>query len=106
MKTYRLENFTRGWLIGDFEPSIIRNKEFEFMVRHYTNGNKEDKHVHTQVTEITVIISGVYQMNGKRYYKGDIIHLEPGEETDFLCVESGCTAVIKTPSIPEDKFII
>ena len=40
MKIHKLKNFTRGWLIGDFEPTILATKDFEFMVRHYKKGDK------------------------------------------------------------------
>jgi uncharacterized cupin superfamily protein len=106
MKKYKLENFTRGWLVGDFEPSIIRTKDFEVMVRAYHSGDKESKHLHKVADEITVIVSGVFLMNGERLSTGDIIHLSPGDPTDFECLEDGSTTVIKTPSMQGDKFII
>jgi mannose-6-phosphate isomerase-like protein (cupin superfamily) len=106
MNQYKLENFTKGWIIGDFEPNIIRTKDFEFMVRYYKAGDKEQKHVHKIADEITVIISGVFLMNNKKYVKGDIIHLSPGDATDFQCLEDGATAVLKTPSVIGDKYIL
>lgn len=106
MKKYRLENFTRGWLVGDFEPNIIKTKNFEFMVRFYKAGEKEARHVHKIADEITVIISGKFKMNGEILTTGDIIHLSPGNLSDFECIEDGANAVIKTPSIIGDKYPI
>jgi mannose-6-phosphate isomerase-like protein (cupin superfamily) len=106
MKRYNLADFTRGWIIGNFEPSIIKSKEFEFMVRNYNKGDREEKHVHKIADEVTVIINGEFIMNNKNYTKGDIIHLSPGDITDFRCISSGTTAVIKTPSVIGDKYII
>lgn len=106
MKKYNLKDFTRGWLIGDFKPSIIQSKEFEFMVRHYKKGEHEQRHLHKIAHEITVIVEGEFIMNNKKYTKNDIIHLLPGDTTDFTCVVSGTTAVIKTPSVLGDKYII
>ena len=104
MKRYRLEEFTRGWLVGDFEPSIIRTKDFEVMVRYYAAGDREAKHVHKVADEITVIVSGVFKMNGEIANAGDIIHLEPEDPTDFECLEDGATTVIKRPSVLGDKY--
>jgi len=106
MKKYNLDKFTRGWLVGDFTPNIIRTKNFEFMVRFYNKGESEQKHVHKIADEITVIISGVFLMNNEKLFKGDIIHLLPGDATDFTCLEDGATAVIKTPSVMGDKYIL
>ncbi len=106
MKKYNLNQFTRGWIIGDFTPSIIRTKDFEFMVRHYKKGEKEKKHVHNKADEITVIVDGTFLMNNEKLTDGDIIHLSPGEPTDFECLEDGTTAVIKTPSVIGDKYVL
>lgn len=106
MRKYNLDDFTRGWLIGDFEPSIICTKDFEFMVRRYSAGESEAKHVHKKADEITVIASGKFEMNGEVLVTGDIAHLPPGDSADFRCVEDGVTAVIKTPSVLGDKFLV
>lgn len=106
MKKYNLNQFTRGWVVGDFEPSIIRTKDFEFMVRSYNSGETESEHIHKIADEITVIVNGTFIMNGEVLTSGDIIHLSPGDPTDFKCLDSGSTAVIKTPSVMGDKFII
>lgn len=106
MTKYKLENFTRGWLVGDFDPSILRTKDFEFMVRYYKSGDTEALHTHKEADEITVIVSGHFQMNDEELLVGDVIHLKPGESSDFKCLEDGATAVIKTPSVINDKYII
>lgn len=104
MNKYNLSDFTRGWIIGDFEPSIFCTKDFEVMIRHYTAGEKETAHIHKIADEITVIVSGIFKMNNDTLQTGDIIHLSPGDATDFECIESGATTVIKMPSIIGDKY--
>jgi hypothetical protein len=106
MKLYKLKDFTRGWIVGDFEPSIIRTKDAEFMVRYYKKGDAEAKHVHKKADEITVIISGRFKMNGKELLQGDIAHLSPGDPVDFECLEDGANAVFKAPSVMGDKYLI
>lgn len=106
MKKYKLDQFTRGWLVGDFAPSIIHTKSFEFMVRFYKAGEKEQKHIHKVADEITVIINGRFLIDGQTLIKGDVIHLLPGDSIDFECLENGANAVIKIPSVKGDKFII
>ncbi len=106
MKIQRLENFTKGWVVGDFDPSIIKTKDFEFMVRYYKTGDTEAKHVHKIAEEITVIVSGKFRMNDKIVTAGDAVHLMPGEATDFECIEDGSNAVVKIPSVLGDKYIV
>ncbi|MDQ1282091.1 MAG: hypothetical protein QG630_442 [Patescibacteria group bacterium] len=106
MKKYNLDSFTRGWIVGDFEPNILKTKDFEFMVRHYKSGESEAKHEHRIADEITVIVSGTFRMNGEELKAGDVIHLSPGTAADFECLKDGATAVIKTPSVKGDKYII
>ena len=106
MNKYKLNDFIGGWIIGDFEPNIIRSKDFEFMVRYYKVGESEAQHVHKEADEITVIVSGKFMMNDVELIAGDVIHLKPNQSTDFLCLEDGSTAVVKTPSVIGDKYLI
>lgn len=105
MKKYQLENFTRGWIVGNFDPSIIKTGDFEFMVRNYKMGDTEKKHTHKVAAEITVIVSGEFKMNGEVFRGGDIIHLSPGDATDFECLKDGASAVVKIPSVVGDKYL-
>jgi quercetin dioxygenase-like cupin family protein len=106
MHKHKLESFTRGWIVGDFEPSIIKTKDFEFMVRNYEAGESELRHTHKQADEITIVVFGRFIMNDQELLAGDIVHILPGEDTDFQCLEPGATAVVKTPSIIGDKYLV
>lgn len=106
MKKYKLDSFTRGWIVGDFEPSIIQTKGFEFMVRNYKKGEKEEKHFHKIADEITVIVTGKFRMNENILEAGDIIYLSPGDVSDFECLEDGSTSVIKNISVIGDKYVV
>jgi quercetin dioxygenase-like cupin family protein len=106
MKKFNLKDFTKGWIIGNFEPNIVRTKEYEFLVRSYKKGDKEPRHVHKVAYEITVIINGKVKMNGEILSAGDILHLEPGDSSDFECLEDCDTAVVKAPSVIGDKYLV
>jgi quercetin dioxygenase-like cupin family protein len=106
MKRFALQNFTKGWLVGDFEPSIVKTKEYEFLVRSYKKGEKEPTHVHKVAYEITVIVSGKARMNNEILSAGDVIYLTPGDASDFECLEDCSTAVIKSPSAIGDKYLV
>lgn len=106
MKKYLYKNFTNGWLIGNFVPSIFKSKDVEVGLKYYNKNDFEKKHVHKLCTEITVIIYGKVKMSENIYQKGDIIKIEPGIPTDFLAIEDTATLVIKTPSEPKDKYYV
>jgi quercetin dioxygenase-like cupin family protein len=105
MKKFLLSNFIKGWFIGNFDPSIIKTNEFEIAVKHYKDGDYEAAHHHKIATEITIIISGVVEMNGIRYHAGNIIVIEPNESTDFKCLTDTSTVVVKYPGASDDKYI-
>lgn len=100
-----LTNFTKGWIIGNFQPTLLDTNNFEVAIKRYKSGDYENHHHHKIATEITVIIEGDVEMNGIRYTKDDIITILPNESTDFKCVTDVVTVVIKTPSINYDKYI-
>jgi mannose-6-phosphate isomerase-like protein (cupin superfamily) len=106
MKKYNIKDFKLGWLIGNFEPSIVKTKKFEIGIKKYRTGDYEKPHLHKKSDEITIIIDGKVLMNGEEYKENDIILIEKGVCTDFKAITDTTTAVIKIPSLPGDKFVI
>ena len=105
MKITKLSAMTNGWLIGDFEPSLLKTKDFEVAVQRFEAGEYAEWHVHKVATEYTVIVSGRAEMNGESVGSGDIIVLAPGEGTDFRALTEVTTAVVKTPCVKGDKYL-
>ena len=106
MKKFKFENFIRGWLIGNFEPSILKTKEIEVGIKHYKKGEKEPKTIHKITFELTVVIFGSIKMHNETLNKNDIILLEPNDISSFECLKDSTLLVIKYPSNPKDKYII
>ena len=71
MKIYKQKDFKKGWLIGDFIPSIIQTKDFEVCYRTEKAGPIE-KHYHEKGPEITVLIRGKELINGKILATGPV----------------------------------
>ena len=105
MKITKLSAMTNGWFIGDFEPSLLKTKNFEVAVQRFEAGEYAEWHVHKVATEYTVIVSGLAEMNGEPVGEGDIIVLAPGEGTDFRALTEVTTAVVKTPCVKGDKYL-
>lgn len=106
MKIARLETMTKGWFVGNFEPSLLKTSEVEVAVKEYKKGDYEVSHFHKIATEITVIVSGRVRMNGVEYGAGDIIVIEPGDSTDFEALEDTVNTVVKFPGANNDKYLV
>lgn len=108
MKVHRIENFTKGWFIGDFEPSLFKTKDFEICIKLYTKGDYDKTHVHKVATEYIAIVDGTVRMNGNGkssiYSKGDLIEIMPGDYTDFEALTDATTIVVKVPCVKGDKY--
>ena len=105
MKSTKLESMTKGWFVGNFEPSLYKTNAVEVGVKLYKAGAREEWHYHKIATEITVIISGRVRMNQREYIAGDIVIIEPGEGTDFEVIEDTATTVVKLPGANNDKYL-
>ena len=105
MKKGNLDSMVKGWFVGNFEPTIYQSTEVEVGIKEYKKGDYEETHYHKIATEITTIISGKVLMNNIEYNKGDIIVIEPKEETDFKDLEDTITAVVKIPGVNNDKYL-
>ena len=106
MKTAKLKDMTKGWFIGNFEPSLNKTNDAEVAVKTYKRGDYEARHYHRIATEYTVIVSGRVKMNGVEYGAGDIVVMEPGESTDFESLVDGTTnVVVKMPGANNDKYL-
>jgi len=106
MKLNKLNEMFKGWIIGNFEPSLYKTDDFEVAVKDYKAGDKDEKHYHKIATEITIVSKGMVLMNGVTYNEGDIITIEPGEVADFEAVSDATTTVIKIPCVKGDKYIV
>lgn len=104
-RTAKLSEMIGGWFVGNFSPSILTSADFEVAVKTYKAGDCEDWHVHKIGTEITVILDGRAEIDGKILENGDIILLEPGYGTAFRALTDVKTVVVKTPSIANDKYV-
>jgi quercetin dioxygenase-like cupin family protein len=105
IEIFNIENFIKGWVIGNFYPTLYSTNDVEVAVKTYKKGEFEDSHFHKIATEFTIIISGEVEMNGIRYHEGDIIKIEPEISTNFVSITDSKTVVIKLPGANNDKYI-
>jgi hypothetical protein len=101
-----ISEFTKGWFIGDFEPTMLKTSDFEVGVKFFVEGDTEPLHKQIIATEFTVVISGDIQMNGKKFTRGQIVRIDPEEPADFLALTDASLLCLKTPSIPSDRVVL
>lgn len=104
MQRKKLSDMWRGWLIGDFEPSVHRTKDFEVGLLTHEKGEFWPKHYHAEAVEINVLLEGKMLVNDEIIESGDIFVFEPYETADPTFLEDCKVLCIKTPSKPGDKY--
>lgn len=105
MTVANLNEMTKGWFVGNFEPSLYRTNDVEVAVKKYRKGDREERHYHKVATEFTVILGGSVRMGGTVCNADSIVRIEPGEATDFECLEDALTVVVKIPGANNDKYV-
>ena len=104
MKKIFLKDFTRGWLIGNFEPSLLKSDDIEVAVQSYHAGDEEEQHYHKLGTEISIMITGSASFNGDVLNEGDGVIIYPKESNIFKAINDCKVLVIKYPSNTKDKY--
>ena len=99
----KLEDFYKGWLVGNFEPSIIKTKDLDLGILYLKSGERGDWHFHKEHTEYNMIVSGSALINNKKYNVGDFFVYKPGEKSYVEYPEDTILLVIKTPATNNDK---
>ena len=104
MERFKMDDMVGGWFVGDFDPAALRTAAVEVCYKRHDKGEHWATHYHAIATEVNYVIRGVVQINGEVFRQGDIFVIHPGEVSapEFL---ADCELiVIKTPSVPGDKY--
>lgn len=99
----KVADYTRGWFIGDFEPSLVRVQQFETCYKSFKAGDKELPAVQVVATELTLVVHGEAMINGTVLKEGDLCLVLPGESSDFFALTDCKVIGIKFPSVANDK---
>lgn len=99
------DEFPTGWLVGDFEPSILRTQEIEVGLKRIKRMGKEPLHHQIRATEVTLVVLGEIRMGNQTFKEGDIVLVPPLESLDFEALTDCILLALKFPSVPNDKQI-
>lgn len=105
MKKYHLNDFKKGWFVGNFEPSLLK-ANFEVGYHQHTAGEFHQDHFHKLSTEINVIIEGQIKINDQVFGPGDIFVLAPYEVSQAEFLTDVKLIVVRDISDPTDKYNI
>lgn len=103
MKTAKISDMTRGWFIGNFEPSVLKTEQFEVGILRHQAGESWPKHYHAMAVEYNVLIQGRMKICEQEIVSGDIFYFEPNDIADPEFLEDCIICCVKTPSVPGDK---
>ena len=106
MDISKLKDMHRGWLIGDFEPSVLKTKEFEVGVLTHLKDEQWPAHYHPVGTEYNVLLKGSMKVCDKELVKGDIFVIKPNEIADPTFYEDCTILCVKVPGDSTDKIIV
>ena len=101
-----IEKFTRGWLIGDFEPCIKRTPDFEIAILNHKKDEKWDFHFHEKAIEYNILLKGKMMINNILVEQNSIFIFEKNMISCPIFIDDCIVLCIKIPSIPTDKYII
>jgi hypothetical protein len=105
MRVFNINQFTKGWIVGNFNPSVFKSEEIEVAHHFHKRGFVSELHYHTKSEELSYIVTG------KAYVDDNIIEAGCGwvyeayECSNVIFLEDTNLIVIRTPSV-NDKVII
>lgn len=100
----KLEDFTRGWIVGDFDPAIVKTKDVEIGILYFKEGECADNHFHKNHTEWNLVLEGCARSKGHLYFADSVFIFNPNEEADVEYIMDTRILVIKSPATKDDKY--
>ena len=105
MKLAKLSDFNKGWIVGQFEPSLLK-ADFEVGIHTHNAGEHHQDHFHKINTEINILLDGQMNVNGRLIAPGDIFILEPYEISQVEFITDVRLVVVRNGSDPKDKYVV
>ena len=106
VQKYNLSDYTRGWFIGNFEPTVLKQSQFEVGVLSHKKDEVWAVHYHSVSKEINVLLEGRMKVNGLDVNVGDIFVFEPFVIAVPTFLTDCKILCIKTPSCPGEKVLV
>ena len=105
MNKFNLKDFFKGWVVGNFEPSLLKSEDFEVAIQTYSAGDEEQQHYHKIGTEISLMVVGSASFNGEVINENEGVVIKPKVSNVFKAITDCKVLVIKYPSDTQDKYL-
>lgn len=105
MKTHKLDDFFKGWVVGNFEPSLFKS-DVEVGIAKHTAGEFHQDHFHKKNTEYNIVLEGRMKINDTEFGPGDIFVLYPYEVSIAEFITDVTIVIIRDHSDPADKYLL
>lgn len=106
MRVSNISEYTKGWFVGDFEPSLFKNPHFEVAHHKHKRNEKTVRHYHKETTELNYILKGTLMVSGCLLRAGQMWTYEKNEVSNVQFLDDVELIVVRWPSIPSDKYEI
>lgn len=98
--------FIGGWFVGNFSPAAYKTDQFEVCYKIHHKDEAWPTHYHAVSTEINYLLEGHMKINDIEMFAPTVFIIFPNEISKPTFFTECKLIVIKTPSIPSDKFNI
>ena len=106
LKRLKLDDFFKGWLVGDFEPNLFRRSDIEVGVHFLESGYVDEPHFHMKSTEFNLVVQGRVKVGEEFFETNEIFVIEPGEHPEVSGQKNSIILVIRDASFPSDKTLV
>ena len=106
IQMYKIEDMFRGWFVGNFEPSVMKNTGFEIGYLFHKKGEKWLTHYHNNLIEVNLLIDGKMILNDLEINKNEIFVIDKKVLACPIFLEDCYIICIKIPQMVGDKVII
>lgn len=100
-----INNYKGGWIVGDFEPSIYKNKDFEIAIHKHKKEDATFPHYHKITKELNLILSGTIEVSNHILSQGDMWIYEENEVSNVKFITDVELLIVRWPSVPTDKYL-
>jgi len=104
MILHKVDDMKKGWVVGNFVPSVLQTEKFEVAIQKHEKGYTAPLHLHKKFIEINVIVTGRMIVNGRELTDGDIFTFDVMEVSDSVFLEDTTLVVIRPGSDTKDKY--
>lgn len=105
-KNIDVSKYTRGWIIGNFEPCLYKSNDYEVGLLFHKMNEQHDFHYHLLCDEINFLYSGKMKVNEIQYEEGDVFVIPKNQVACPKFITDCKLVCVKTASNTKDKLKI